>query len=202
MDYAKLKAISVVGRVCAAFNGGTSKAGKKYGRLPIQDLKSGKIYVLMAFDALVGVLEAMKVNERISVRGRKDAEEDTIFINTIAHETAPIAHIANNGKSPERQKYMQEYWKKHDFVPVIITDDDGKKERIWLHKEQCVQLDEFEWKRKIDYLMDHPNMGPKNVREAMIGAMKGTTALSKEGGQKVRDLIDKLVLDNMAFSFF
>lgn len=202
MVYAKRKAISLVGKVCDAPSSGVSKNGKRYARLPVQDVKSSKIYVLMAFDELSKILEARKINEQISVRGNKDPEEDTIFVNTIAQETVPVAHFIDPAKNQAKQKYAREYMREHDFVPVLVTNDLGENEEIWVHKEQCVKIDDFEWKRKIDYLIEHPNCGPTKIRAAMCEVMKGSTALSKEGGTKIRELVDKMVLENLSFSPF
>lgn len=198
-EQAKQKSMTIIGRVCGIPNGGTSKAGRKYNRLPIQSIKDASIYTVMCFDALSDRLNDFKIDDQISISGRKDKLENVIYADAVASDVKRGVVYRSPSVQAEEDRLAREYLTKHGCVQVRMPVESGEVLRVWAHKDSCVEILPGVWQMKIDYLMDCPDIGPLGLTKIMREMGGGSLAVKKDTAKKILAKIDEMILERTGF---
>lgn len=192
--------ISFSGRVCGIFNGGISEKGVEYGRIPVQDLKTGDIYIVTCFREMTQTLKKLEISEKVSVHGKKDPVENNIVADAIATDTGKRTVYESPAVKRDRHAKAKEYFLRYDMVPSVIFDEqNGQELTIWSARSDCVLMPDGRYKLKIEFLMDDPSLGPARLNDIFREVSGGKLSVSSETGRKIRDKIDQLVAERTEF---
>lgn len=191
--------VTIIGRVCGIPNGGTSATGTRYSRLPIQELKTGTIYTVVCFGDMVDQLVKFKPDDKLSVYGKKDKIENNITAEALASDTGKRTAYDSPDVKSKRQKHSKEYFENFDMVPTDYVDDYGNISTIWAGRESCVLLPNGKYKLKVEYLMDEGMVGAAKLNQIIREITGGKLNVDAKSGRRIREAIDKLVLESMEF---
>jgi hypothetical protein len=156
------KSIKLSGTVLGTGKESVAKSGKRYTKIPFRDVKTSDIYALMFAEELLPMALALKLEQKVSLSGRKvgGKDENIVWVDFIYTDEKRTSRFKTSEESAKYQAEMREYYAKNNMV-LCKTSDDGRVFKDWFHKDSCIDLGNGEWVRKIDYVMDL--LGPKEV---------------------------------------
>jgi hypothetical protein len=190
------KSMKLVGTLLGEPRVSIAKSGAKYIKVPCRDLKTAEIWVLMVFKEAVEFVATLKVNDKVSISGKRSSgkDENIIFVDYVTNDDKSVGTHRTREETLKAQADLEKYYLGRNYCAVYLTEDEtGKKRKHWFPKSWCIERSPNIWVRKIDYAMDL--LGHAEVERrlrAKLLALGGGINIPSGKGEIIQQLISEM----------